>query len=365
MSCYHPMIYMSHFDMSNIEDRKLYNRLHAAHLDDTKRSRYVSGVLISRELAEQEGVDLARHHALLIPCGRCIGCRLDYSRQWAERCVHEAEQFEHNYFLTLTYDDDHLPYGSKGIATLIKDEVSSFMKRLRTYMKRECGVDNIRFFACGEYGEGRGESPDIHSVFRPHYHIILFNCPLPDLNERHPIFHPELGRVKYEFRYDSNGEKLLYSPIVAKAWQSKGDNSIGQVTFESCAYVARYVVKKLYGKEGKKYEDTGIIPPFVRMSRDPGIGFNWYMTNMKHIYDFDSVMFKRGDKVVVQKPGKYCDKLFKKVNPSWYYAIKNVRHEAFYDSIDSKTYEGVDLASNNHKSERLKERSAKLLKRGF
>ena len=287
MSCYHPYVYVNHYDLSDPIQRRIFSSIKSKHLGDDDFNRYHQGLFVPREVAISEGIDLEKNHALLVPCGRCIGCRLDYSRQWAERCIHEAKEHQYNYFLTLTYDDDHLPIGEKGFATLIEDEVSAFMKRLRKAMKKECGVDNIRFFACGEYGDGNGDSPDIHVMFRPHYHIILFNCPLPDLQERHPIMVD--GKLKMIRQYDSNGELLLFSPLVHRAWQQRGTAQIGQVTYESAAYVARYVVKKLYGKDGLAYSDQGVIPPFVRMSRMPGIGFNWYMTNMKHIYQFDDV----------------------------------------------------------------------------
>ena len=72
-----------------------------------------------------------------VPCGSCIGCRLDYSRDWATRCLLEAEQFKFNYFLTLTYDDVHLPKGNVQNATLVPEDFTNFMKRLRIYFKRE------------------------------------------------------------------------------------------------------------------------------------------------------------------------------------------------------------------------------------
>lgn len=92
-----------------------------------------------------------------LPCGQCIGCRLEHSRQWAIRCLHEASLHEHNCFLTLTFDDEHLP---KSESLDVRD-LQLFMKRLR----KEYGK-GIRFYACGEYGE---------KYYRPHYHLCLFN----------------------------------------------------------------------------------------------------------------------------------------------------------------------------------------------
>ena len=91
-----------------------------------------------------------------VPCGKCIGCRLDYSRKWAIRCVLEAQMHKENCFLTLTYDDEHLPKGEK----LEKEEMQKFWKRLR----KATGT-KIRYYMAGEYGTEGG---------RPHYHACVF-----------------------------------------------------------------------------------------------------------------------------------------------------------------------------------------------
>lgn len=350
MSCYHPLILINTSDMTDPQQRAIVEKLKLVHKHDEK-IKSVNTILIPREIAEREGITLRENNAVVVPCGRCIGCRLDYSRQWAMRCDHEAKQHEYNYFLSLTYDDDHLPIGSKGVPTLIKDELSAFMKRFRTEMSRQYGVTGIRFFGCAEYGE---------KSLRPHYHIILFNCPLPDLQERHPI--PVDGKIQWIKQYDSNGEQLLYSPLIGDCW-NKGTAEIGQVTFESCAYVARYIVKKQYGDGAKMYADAGVIPEYVRMSRRPGIGFNYYDENLEKIYLTDNINFKRGEMVFTVKPGKYADKLLKNKDEAKYYDIKKKRHQDFYDGVDCKTYENVDLAINNHKAEDEKLHQIKQLKR--
>ncbi len=373
MACYHPMVYIPLLDASIPEERLLMERIARDH-KGTKTSRYAKGTLVPKELALGAGINLRQSKAALVPCGRCIGCRLDYSRQWAQRCMYEAGQHENNYFLTLTYDDDHLPRSDKGIATLIQDEVSKFMKRLRSSFKRKFGIEGIRFFACGEYGDGNGDEVDPTKVFRPHYHIILFNCPIPDLQERHPFMVD--GKLKWIKQYScgdaAQKEQLYFSPTIYDCWKvdkkdkmARGSAEIGQVTFESCAYVARYVVKKLYGEGAKEYNETGCIPPFVRMSRDPGIGFDWYMTNFKRIVDFDNVNFKRGEDVITTKPGKYFDKLYKKRDEDKYYCTKKKRREDYYDSIDCLTFEAKDVVENNHRKEDVKIHSIKQLKRSL
>ena len=83
----------------------------------------------------------------LIPCGRCMECRLEYSRQWANRQMLEAATSDNNWFLTLTYDDEHLPKNSQGYPTLVKNDVKKFMKDLREYYSYHYGISGIRFFA--------------------------------------------------------------------------------------------------------------------------------------------------------------------------------------------------------------------------
>ena len=354
MSCYHPMVLIKTSDMTDPEQRKIAEVLRLRHKGE---GRSVNTFLIPKELAVGEGIKLNSTNAVLVPCGHCIGCRLDYSRQWAERCVHEAESHESNYFLSLTYDDDHLPFGSKGIATLVSSEISDFMKRLRTTFERKFGLTGIRFFGCGEYG-----TPGVGSrLSHPHYHIILFNCPIPDLQERHPIMVD--GKLKWIFQYDDEGNKLLFSPTIHECWQKRGTAQIGQVTYESCAYVARYIVKKQLGPEGQQYRDCGINPPFVRMSRMPGIGYDWFDQHYEQLIMYDNYIFKRGDKAFPVKPGKYFDKIIKELDEQLFYEKKEQRHQDFYDSVDCKTFEGVDLTINNHNAELEKERQAKLLKR--
>ena len=102
-----------------------------------------------------------------IPCRNCVGCRLEHSRQWAMRCTHEAQLHSDNCFITLTYDNAHLPSDF----SLDKKHFSDFMKRYR----KKFGP-NIRYFHCGEYGSKFG---------RPHYHACIFNHDFSCNNEQH------------------------------------------------------------------------------------------------------------------------------------------------------------------------------------
>ena len=199
-----------------------------------------------------------------VPCGQCIGCRLERSRQWAVRCVHEASLYENNCFLTLTYDDAHLPSD----LSLNLVHFQNFMKRLRKRYGK-----GIRFFHCGEYGENFG---------RPHYHAIIFNFDLPD-------------RVLWSQR---DGVNLYSSDILRSLWPY-GFSSVGDVTFESAAYVARYVIKKVTGANADDHysfvdELTGQVftrcPEYTTMSRRPGIGKGWIDKFLPDVFPGDFVV---------------------------------------------------------------------------
>ncbi|MDO5343060.1 MAG: replication initiation protein [Bacteroidia bacterium] len=207
-----------------------------------------------------------------IPCGQCIGCRLEKSRQWAMRCVCESSLWDYNIFLTLTYDNEHLPAD----LSLHKDHLQKFMKRLR----KEFG-DGIRFYACGEYGNLNE---------RPHYHLILFNFRLLDAE---PI------------RYKPS--PLFISPSLSKLWPF-GFHSFGSVTFDSAAYVARYCTKKLTGDLAEEHYH-GREPEFALMSRRPGIGHDWLQKYQSDVYPNDFVVMRGGLKL---KPPTYFDNLYDK-----------------------------------------------------
>lgn len=235
--------------------------------------------------------------AVELPCGQCIGCRLERSRQWAIRCVHEASLYENNCFITLTYSPQHLPKDG----SLQIEDFQKFMKKFR----RAVEPTQIRFFHCGEYGEKLG---------RPHYHACIFNYDFPD-------------KELIQQREDGN---YYRSSKLEEIW-GKGHAILGAVTFESAAYVARYITKKVTGQPALlHYNDidfsTGEIlkersAEYVTMSRRPGIGKGWIEKYRDNTYANDRVVIN--GKAV--RPPKYYDGQYELVHPTELAYIKGQR----------------------------------------
>lgn len=264
-----------------------------------------------------------------LPCGQCIGCRLEKSRQWAIRCVHEASLYERNAFITLTYDEYNLPDDG----SLRLEDFQKFMKRLR----KRCG-EGIRFFHCGEYGE---------KFKRPHYHACLFNFDFDD---------KELFSTRH-------GVKLYISRTLSELWPF-GFSTVGDVTFESAAYVARYITKKVTGDAAERHyervdEKTGEVwsvkPEYTTMSRRPGIGKPWLEKFAKDVYPDDFVVL-RGKKM---KPPKYYDLSFEIDEPELFRKIKASRRAKIEDHMENNTYERLRVR------EEIQLRKFEKLKRGY
>lgn len=174
---------------------------------------------------------------ILIPCGSCKECKLQYSKQWAIRCAAEAYCYPHNYnyFVTLTYNNENLPVCTWtdpitgeyiGVnPTLSKSDLQEFMHSLRDYFRYHFNFDGIRFFGCGEYG----------SKGRPHYHLLLFNCPLFLLRD-----FPAPGNFH---SVSDLGNRLYNSDILTNIW-NKGFVLFSEFTVDTAAYTARYTLKK-------------------------------------------------------------------------------------------------------------------------
>lgn len=246
-------------------------------------------------------------YSLLVPCKQCRGCRIDYARHWADRIVMESlTSLPHScFFVTLTYNQESLLNNFTGYsfehvyqgntyeisaATLIKKDLQDFNKRLREEFRSKYGHTNIRFYAAGEYGS---------MSRRPHYHVCYFNLPIQDLEY---------------YTTNFQGDKLYTSPTLERLW-GKGYVVIGELTWESAAYTARYVVKKFKGQQAEKfYYDHGhVLPEFCLMSNRPGLGGDYYEQHKVEIYKYDHIQLPSSDKRdgLTSVP-RYFDKLLEK-----------------------------------------------------
>lgn len=233
---------------------------------------------------------------VVVPCGQCIGCRLERSRQWAIRCLHEAQLHQESCFVTLTYDDEHLPADG----SLNKRHFQLFMKRLRKHFKGQ----RIRYFHCGEYGD---------TTNRPHYHAVLFGVDFSD-------------RVLY--RQAESGDSFV-SATLANLW-GLGFATLGQVSFESAAYVARYCLKKRTGKNASSHyervivetgEVVNVLPEYTTMSLRPGIAAGWFDRYASDVFPSDSVVV-RG---LEMRPPKFYDSRFEILDKDAMAVIKGRR----------------------------------------
>lgn len=256
-----------------------------------------------------------------VPCGRCIGCKLEMSRQWAVRCVHESKMHEDNCFITLTYDNEHLPEGN----TLVKKDYVGFMKRLRKKYEKS---HKIRFFHCGEYGE---------QLQRPHHHACLFG-------------HDFTDKILIS---NKRGTKLYVSDELNAIWQ-KGYCIIGDVTFDSAAYVARYCTKKITGEKAESHYN-GRVPEYVTMSRRPGIATNFYLKYKDDILYNDRVIMRDGKEC---KPARFYDKIYERSSPDDYQLLKAKRKRKASSDLDN-TPERLEV------KERIKKLNARVLKRSY
>lgn len=242
-----------------------------------------------------------------LPCGRCQGCRLEHSRQWAVRCMHEASLCERNCAITLTYSDEHVP--SDG--NLNYRDWQLFMKRFR----KRTGV-KVRFFMCGEYG-------DLNK--RPHFHGLFFGYDFQD---------------KVLWQKTKAGSLIYRSQLLESLWPF-GHSSVGELNFESAAYVARYAMKKLSGDAAHVTESSRIdlrtgeilprVPEFIRMSngggtgdlKAGGIGKRWLEKYVDEVYSFDRVVINGHE----TKPPRYYDKIIQERHPFAWREISRDRED--------------------------------------
>lgn len=259
------------------------------------------------------------HTKTLIPCGKCIGCKLEKSRQWAMRSYHEAQLHDENCFLTLTYDNEHI----NTMMDLVPEDMQLFMKRYRKHLSKE-GI-KIRYLYAGEYGE---------NLARPHYHACIFGHDFHD---------------KLYWSNSKTGNKLYVSALLQKLWPY-GYSYVQNFTWDTAAYTARYVTKKITGEKAEEHYQ-GRHPEFIRMSLKPGIGSDWLKKYEGDVYQNDMAMSRPG---LISRPPKYYDRMYEKMNPDRLEELKKKRQEATrnvepdYDRLE------VQERIHNRKATKLK-----------
>lgn len=233
-----------------------------------------------------------------VACGQCTGCRLERARQWAVRCEHEMSLYQDNCFITLTFDDEHLPDDE---SINVRDMQLFFKRLLKRFAPRK-----IRRLYCGEYGEDN---------LRPHYHAILFNVDFPD---------------RKVFKRLPSGHTIDTSAILGELWPY-GFSSVGTASFESAAYVASYCLKKVTGDPAADHyrritrygEEVQVVPEFANMSK--GIGKGWYDKFERDVFPANRVV-SRGNRVGM--PPRYYAKKFAEKKPLVWEALQDMRLEA-------------------------------------
>lgn len=321
------------------------------------------------QLSKMNSRYLARNQLVqTIPCQNCYACKLNKSAEWATRNILETLDHEHNYFITLTYDDYNLPipermeieqpmedgtilkYNIENDGTwiegcLIPDHIEKFIKDIRNYFNYR-GIQNIRYFYCGEYGE---------TTHRPHYHILLYGLPM-DLSQN------------YSYHIDKNYKEHWKNPIIDKFWPY-GMHDIANIEWSSAAYVSRYTMKKIFDepKSNILYAQEGKIKEYVRMSNRPGIGMKYYKEHSLDIYKNDEMIMKtvKGNTGSF-KPPKSFDKLFKEEYPEEWKKIEKKRKECAERSRKNSYYYSnyTDLEKLKMKAESVSLKASQLPRNG-
>lgn len=232
--------------------REFQSRIDTRHIKPTDTT-------ISKKEQDAKGNSVIKEYALhRYPCRKCLMCLWEKSHEWALRCKLEAMGYENNRFITLTYGQ-----GSR-VIRLTKKTLDKFIHNLREHFRRKYSITGIRYFGCGEYGKEN---------LRPHYHIILFNC-------------PPFGDEKL-YKKDKAGFPLYKSKILEHLW-GKGFCTIGEVTDKSIEYVVRSPLKSYYIAP---LPPTVRNEPFILMSKKPGIGKQYLIEHFDEIVESDGVMY--------------------------------------------------------------------------
>lgn len=291
----------------------------ADHVEKVKNTWSVCYEPFTSKYAEQ-----VQREFIEIPCGKCTACRLENAKQWTDRCLAELKYNSSAYFLTLTYDNNHIKrvhsideYGElieRG--TLYKKDFQLFMKRLRKEYSKYSD-NKLRFFAAGEYGD---------STWRPHYHAIIFGLDLKlvecSIRSKDPYYN-----VIEQYKTNKLGQPLFMSNWLNDIWQN-GFVVVGDVTEQSISYTCRYVIKKSFGYDKNFFENLGLLPEFTLMSRRPGIARRFYDDNKNKLFSQKAMYISTPNGSHEIKPCRYYEKLYDIDNPDDYALLKANKKEA-------------------------------------
>lgn len=267
---------------------------------------------------------------LEIPCNQCIGCKLEYSRQWAVRITHENQMHEQSMFITLTYSDKYLPVDE----SLHKSHFQKFIKRYRKFLTEplwnittgrmnQYTHQKLRYYHCGEYGNK-------DKTRRPHYHAIIFGHDFGD-------------KILWQ---EKDGFKLYISENLSSIW-GQGFCTIAGVTFESAAYVARYVTKKITGDKSTDHyqhitrfgELVDLLPEYATMSLKPAIGATWFEKFYKDSYPSDTTIINRK----TQSNPKFYDVLYERMEAKKLKRVKRRRKNNAKKHLADQTIQRLDV----------------------
>ena len=258
---------------------------------------------------------------IYVPCGKCLGCRLDHAQMWSMRCMAELQYHQVASFATLTYNDAHVPATDAGHYTLCKGDLTKFFKRLR----KNTGL-KLRYFACGEYGT--------HTL-RPHYHAIIYG------------YWPADARPTTSSALDGESVQMYDSAELERYW-GLGRCTVGTVTQQSCGYVARYTLAKQDSPMDDLLADHGLVRPYIVMSRRPGLGRQYLDDHIDEIYATDELILSSATGGLAGRPPLYYDKLLDTIDTILYSDIKAQRR-----SNQEIAQRNADLISQRPYAERL------------
>lgn len=327
---------------------------------------------VYKTLFDKSVVEIGNERVLYkIPCGHCLGCRSDLSKEWSDRLIMESLYHEHAYFITLTYCNEYLCYKMRPSfdpetgeycdrASLDKSDWQAFMKRLRAKFPER----RLRFYCAGEYGD---------NTQRPHYHAIIFG--LPDKEDLHMVASgaSETGNIYYcsdviEDCWKATEDSIYPLQCNKQAVKEFKDPSLlGWCSIEpanqfTMKYVTSYVTKKIGKLQNSWYDELNIVPPFSLSSRKPGIGLQYFEDHPECIVEGQIKIASPQGTINCRVP-RYFKKKFKEIDPERYdeMALEKMRAAdralaAELSLTDLDEYDYLIVKENSHK-ERMRSRN--------